>query len=323
MTAKSILGRWEQRAGQWPWITAALIAHTSWGAYPVLGRYLQTVSRIPSLSLLAMGNLGPLVFLLIFFRHKLSRDLFKSRLLWLFAVIVVARSITNMLAAKYTLSIYVQLITQTTPFLVVLLSATLFHEPIPRFTGWAIMLCLGGALLMMSGDIGQLGGGNGRTDWLGLLLAMGSSLSLAFYMLVVRRTHEDKSVSSEGVLVVQMVAIVGFNGTVSLLVGEDWSRWLAIGSYDWLMFALLTVGVFLVANLGQIVALRHIGAPLVSSVIAWRLVSALVLASLVLGERLTSVWQGVGAAVVLVTITWYLSHQAAGQKSASQPFTSP
>ena len=297
-----------QTTAQWPWITAALIAHTAWGLYPVLARYLQTVSQLPGLSLLVLGNLGPLLIILLFFHRHLSWRIFRSPTLWAFALIVAIRSITNMLAAKYTLAIYVQLITQTTPFLVVLLAGTILREPIPRYTGWALAFCTAGALLMMSGDMGQFGqSSTHRTDWLGILLAMASSLSLAFYMLVVRRTSGLEGVSSEGVLVVQMLAIMAFNLLVSLAVGEDWGRWLVIGRTDWLVFLGLMLGVFLVANLGQIVALRHIGAPLVSSTMAWRLASALVFGGVVLGERLTTVWQGVGAAVVLITVTWYVS----------------
>jgi len=42
---------------------------------------------------------------------------------------------------------------------------------------------------------------------------------------------------------------------------------------------------------------------------AWRLVSALLFASLLLGERLSSWVQVLGAVIVLVTITWYLWQQ--------------
>jgi drug/metabolite transporter (DMT)-like permease len=42
---------------------------------------------------------------------------------------------------------------------------------------------------------------------------------------------------------------------------------------------------------------------------AWRLVSALFFAALLLGERLSSWIQLLGAVVVLVTITWYLWQQ--------------
>ena len=75
------------------------------------------------------------------------------------------------------------------------------------------------------------------------------------------------------------------------------------------MFAVFTLGVLAGANLGQIGALRHLGAPLVSSLLGWRLVSALIIAGVLLGERLTSLWQVMGALIVLVTITWYLWQQ--------------
>jgi drug/metabolite transporter (DMT)-like permease len=53
-----------------------------------------------------------------------------------------------------------------------------------------------------------------------------------------------------------------------------------------------------------------LGAPLVSSVMAWRLIATLALAAILLGERLDSWWQALGAVVVLITITGYLWRQA-------------
>lgn len=300
-------------SSNWKWIAAALIAHMGWGAYPVLGRYLQTISQLPSMTLLAFGNLLPLVFLLVIFRHKINLSMFRSRTLWLLAAVVVVRAFTNMLASRYTLSIYVQLITQSTPFLVVLFGATLFKERIPRYTGTAITICLMGALLMMSGNIGQVNtsAGVSRVDWLGLSLAMGSSLSLALYMLIVRRTSESShEVSGEAVMIMQMASIALFATITSLLVGENWHRWLEVGPMDWLAFGALSISVFLVGNLGQIAGIRHLGAPMVSSLMASRLVSALVLGAIILGERLDSWWQLLGAILVLVTITWYLSQQS-------------
>lgn len=314
MINKAELSTIKERAAdtRWVWIAAALIAQTSWGAYPVIARYLQTVSQLPSFSLLVVGNLGPLLILTIAFRHKIQWKIFQSKLLWGFTLIVVVRAITNMLAARYTLSIYVQLITQMTPFLVVLLSATFFKEKLPRFTWWAITFCLIGALLMMGNDMGQIStaAAGERNDWLGMALAFASSLSLALYMIVVRHTAGDElNVPAEVVVIVQMIAIVLFNTVVSVLIGEEWQRWAEMSGFDWFMFFCLSFGVFLIANTTQVGAIRHIGAPLVSSVMAWRLVSALILGALVLGERLESWWQLLGAAVVLVTITWYLSSQ--------------
>jgi drug/metabolite transporter (DMT)-like permease len=297
-------------SSRWLWIGAALAAHTGWGAYPVLARYLQTISDLPSLSILALGNFICLLIAGPFMLPRIGTYLLRSRIIWLFALVVVIRAVTNMLAARFTLAIYVQLITLMTPFVVALLSASIFREKLPPYTIPAISLSLLGALLMMSGDFSgaglswQLSAG----DWLGIAMAFTSSLSLAFYMILIPRTVKG-DLPGEAVFIVQLVTLSVVTGLVSLLIGEDWGRYAAIGLSDWLVFMAFVVFVFLGANLGQISALRHLGAPLVSSMMAWRLVSTLSIAALLLGERLTSIWQALGALIVAVTITLYLWRQ--------------
>lgn len=300
----------QSTSSPWIWIVAALGAHTGWGAYPVFARYLQTVSRLPSMSLLFAGSLLALALLTIALWSRLDRRLFRSQVLWVFAGIVVLRSITNLLAARYTLSIYVQLITLMTPFVVALLSATVFRDRIPPYTGRAITLALVGSLLMMSGDVGQAGVRLALTagDWLGIALATVSMVFLSLYMIVVRRTAQN-DVPAEAVFLVQLVVIAVVSLPLSLVLGEEWQRWQTLQLADWLVFGGFSVGVLLGANVAQISALRYLGAPMVSSLLAWRLVSALVVAGLLLDERLTSLWQIAGAGIVLITITWYLWQQ--------------
>lgn len=294
----------------WPWILVALAAHTGWGAYPVFVRYLQTVSLLPSMSLLAVGSMVAFIGLLLFFRPHLEWRIFRSRLLWAFAAVLIARAITNLLSAKFTLAIYVQLINLMTPFLVVLLSVTLLKDRIPPYTGRTILIAFIGALLMMSGDISKTGLSVSLTssDWLGMGLALFSSFSLATYLILVRRTVHH-NITGDALLVVQLAAIVAVSLPLSLLLGEDWNRWRELQNFDWLVIAAFSLGVLLGANLGQIGALRQLGAPLVSSLLAWRLVVALVVAAFLLDERLTSPWQLLGALIVVLTISWYLWQQ--------------
>jgi drug/metabolite transporter (DMT)-like permease len=294
----------------WAWLLIALGAHTGWGAYPVLIRYLQTVSHLPSMSLLTLGYLLVLPVVAVTLLPRIDRRVLGLRVLWLFAVTTVLRAVTNMLAARFTLAIYVQLITLMTPFVVALLSRTLLREPIPPYTGRAITLSSVGALLMMSGKVGRAGMQLALTptDWIGIALAFVSTFFLATYMIIVRRTVLD-DVPSQAVLFVQVVTLLATSALLSFLLGEDWSRWRAIGPTDWLIFGVYSLGILLGASTSQINALRHLGAPLVSSLLAWRLVSALSVAALLLGERLTSPRQALGALIVLVTVTWYLWRQ--------------
>lgn len=291
----------------WVWMLVSLGAHTAWGVYPVLGRYLQTVSHIPSMALLVVGYL-PMVFVLALYvipRHGWS--LFAARGMWLFALVVVVRSITNILATRYTLAIYVQMITLLTPFLVALLNALFLHEPMPKYTLHATVLSFVGSVLMVGGNLGAAGltFALRPTDWLGIGLASCSALFLAFYMLAVRNTVKVGT-SGAVVLVFQSVAIFASALPISLLIGEDWGRWLHLGSTDWLVMAAYTVFVLFGANGLQIAALRHLGAATVSSIMGWRLVSTLILSLLLLGEQLTSAAQVLGMVIVLATVTWYL-----------------
>lgn len=294
----------------WPWVLAALAAHTGWGAYPVLVRYLQTVTLLPSMSLLAVGSLVAFTGLFLFLRPHFEWRIFRSRILWAFVVVLIARAITNLLSAKFTLAIYVQLINLTTPFLVVLLSATLLKDHIPPYTGRTILIAFVGAVLMMSGDISKTGLSVSLTssDLLGIGLALFSSLCLATYLILVRRTVHH-NITADALLVVQLLAIAAVSLPLSFLLGEDWGRWQELQTNDWLVFAAFSLGVLLGANMGQIGALRQLGAPLVSSLLGWRLVVALIVAAFLLDERLTSPWQLLGALIVVLTISWYLWQQ--------------
>lgn len=300
----------ETAEGNWPWIFAALVAHTGWGAYPVLGRYLQTVTLLPSMSLLAIGSAVALIALLIVVRPRLDIRFFRSPLLWLFIVVLIARATTNLLATRFTLAIYVQLITLMTPFLVVVISATLLRDRLPPYTGRAIVAATLGALLMMSSDLGEASLGLAFTsqDWLGMSLAFVSSLTLALYMIIIRRGARHH-IPGKSMLLIQLGAILLFSLLVSPLLGENWQPWFNMTPFDWLIFGGFSLGVLFGANVGQVGALRHLGAPMVSSLLAWRLVSALIFAALLLDERLTSPWQLLGAFVVLITVTWYLRQQ--------------
>jgi len=295
----------------WGGMGIALLAHTGWGAYPVLARYLQTVSDLPSMALLGVGNLIALAIYLPFVWRRVDQRFLRSWVIWAFALIVVLRATTNLLAARFTLAIYIQPITLMTPLLVALLSAGLFREQLPPLTWPAIALSLLGSLLMMSGEIGAAGVrlNLGPSDWIGIVLALTSAFCLAAYMILVPRTVKH-ALPGEAILLMQLLTLSVTSTAISLVIGEEWERFAAIGPVDWAVFFAFVAGVLLGANLGQIVSLRRLGAPLVSSVMAWRLVATLAMAAWLLGEWLASYWQVLGALLVLATISGYLWRQS-------------
>lgn len=293
----------------WGWYAVALAAHTGWGIYPVLGRYLQAMSGLPSMSVLVLGGLPLTLWLCFVILPRHGWRIYMAPILWVFGVVTVLRSITNILSQRYTLALYVQLIGLLTPFLVVLLNRVVLKERAPRFTLSALSLITLGALLMMS-NVGAAGVTFTltETDWLGITLALISSLFLALYMILVRHTAHTAA-SGDAVLAFQTVLIQISALGLSLLWGEDWGRWRTIGAQDWAVFAAYSLLVVVLANGLQIVAIRRLGAPMVSSLMGWRLVATLSMGMLLLGEHLTSLGQGIGMLLVLSTITWYLSRQ--------------
>ncbi|MEZ4591850.1 MAG: DMT family transporter [Chloroflexota bacterium] len=232
--------------------------------------------------------------------------LFRLPLLWLFGGLVVLRGITNLLATRYTLAIYAQLIYLMTPFIVALLSRLVLHEQLPRHTFKALSICLAGAILLLSGNLVEaVETAVTRNDWLGIGLALASSFFLALYMIVTRRTAKHQA-SGDSLLLMHLTALALFSGITSAILQEDWQQWGNLQPVDWLVFVLFALGVLLGANLGQIRSIQQLGAPLVSSMMATRLISALLVGSWLLNEHLTSAWQLLGAGVVFATLTWYL-----------------
>jgi drug/metabolite transporter (DMT)-like permease len=293
------------------WGLLALAAHTAWGLYSVMARYLQTVSRLPTLTLAGVGNALVLIVLLVSIYPKLPRGLLKEPMLWALAAVSLGRAVTNLLSARFAPAVYVQLVNLSAPFLVALFSATLFHERIPRFTLPALFLCLGGALLMLSAEIGAAGVrfDLSASDWLGLAIAAVSSVFLALYMILARRCFHLRH-PGEAIFFSQILSLTICMNLGSLAVGEDLGRWAALQPSDWAVFAAFVVVALAGANTAQIMALKHLSAPVVGSLSTWRLLSALAGSALLMGEGLKTVWQGLGAVIVMATVTWYLWQQS-------------
>lgn len=298
----------------------ALLAHIIWGSYPVISKRL--LQSVPPFSLLALGYAVALFLSLPALRSVFWEALHPRRLLrtgtWLLMAAVVARSATNILSIKYTLAIYVQLINLMTPFAVALLGQALFREPVPPRTYPALALStFGSALMLLSGSGGVLGRRWSGDDTLGIVLALASTICLAFYMLLTRHVQRgDRSSSPWEVLVQQTIALEAMGLIGASLGAEPWEVWAALPPATWLLFALFVLVNLIGGNLVQIGSLRYLNTALFTSLIGTRLVSALVLAWLLLGERLTSPWQVAGALIVITTITWYLRGQSPARNRA-------
>lgn len=290
------------------WIVVVMLAaHSGWAMYPVLNKAL--LAYLPPFTLLMVANGISLVIAFFAVRTQFSRALFKNRALWIFSLVTAARSITNILAIKYTLAIYVQLVNLSTPFFVVWMARLLLKERIPPYTSSAVLISSLGAFLVISPDPAALRLPHGSTDLLGIALTLLSSGFLGLYMTWSRKmtTHDTHPTAA---YFQQALTLVILYVSLSLLSGDDWGILLKQPIQVWVGILALTLVVLVGAALLQIWALSMTNAALFSTLISWRLVVALIAAWLLLGERLASVWQVVGVLVVMAAVTAYLAYQA-------------
>lgn len=222
--------------------------------------------------------------------------------------IVIGRTILQTFALRFTKAYIVQLINLLAPFYVVLLNRVFKTSPLPKYTVPAITLSvIGGGLIIFGGLSGQTFQMIFTpTDGLGIFLAFLGTFGIAAYMMIVKRGQQI-GLPFEVVYISQIGSMMLFMSLLSLSFGENWS---AFRTMDWRgVVALLfnAIGVEISCKLGNIAVLRKLGAPLVSSMLAVRLVAALFVGWFILGEQLTSLFQWGGVILVVITISAYLT----------------
>lgn len=308
MTTSKIAGHSAPSA--WPFIWMGILGHIIWGSYPVLAKIALT--GVPKYALVLAASLGITAVGLALMRwrehwtvRRAANVLAAERTLWLLALFVAVRAVTNIIAIDLTRAIWVQLIYTLAPFAVAVLGVLFFDQPAPRYTFTALFFSTLGAVLLLVDDWSDIFSGFTPRDLLGMAVAFISTLTLAIYFQLIRRSRLSRS--TDGIILFQQgLAMTTAFAIMTLVTGEDWSAW-GSASTESLVAALLVIGlVQMGGNLVQVKAVGGANPALVSSAMPLRLISTLALAGLLLGEHLSSPLQWVGAAIVIVSVTAYL-----------------
>ncbi len=294
-------------------IGLALTAHTGFGLYVVLVKYL--LRYLPSFGLLAVafGIAVPVIFFLA--RHALSWRSFWCAEVWLLAVIMTARSISKLLALQFTLATYVQLIDLTVPFLTPIVAQILLREGIPSRTLTALTAISFGSFLVITVDPFNIQLPNGNADLIGIAFALASSMAMALGVVYTRYLTKRK-LSPASLFFQQTITIAATYSVLSALVGERWQPFTTLTLSMWIIYGLFILVVVIGGGLIQVLSISRINAALFSTLLSWRLVIAVGASWVLLGERLTSIWQGIGVGTVILAITLYLQHQSAQKRIA-------
>ena len=293
------------------WIILAMLSHTAWGAYPVLTRYLQKSLGINTMSLSAVANSFALLLVLIFMRKRVDIRSIKPLDILSYSVVLIVRNTVNLYAARFTYATNVQLFSLLAPIIVAIISTLLYKEALPRHIIKTLILSLVGSLLIIFGGTKNTPNTveNGAIqNWLGISLSMLGGVFMAFLMLEIRRIGK-KGASAETLAFYQFVALTIFMTSGSLILREDWNPWFTLPPSGIIAYLAFVFVVLLLGTMLQNYSIKHLGAPAYSTIQAIRLVSTIVFSWIILGEGVETLFQWVGAFIVMGTITWYMTSQ--------------
>ena len=284
----------------------ALLAHTGRGMSPPLARYFQVVVGLPLFVFVIIPGVPLLLGHIFYTLPKSGFAIWRNRILFATSSLLVLRVISNISASRFTKAIYVQLFALMIPFFVVILSQIFLKEKPPKYTWTAIILSSIGAFLMLSSDIGTDGiaFGLSRLDKIGIGFAIAQAIIASGHFVMLRRAKQA-GIANHEILTSQSVMVALVAMPISLATREDWSILFTMSSWQWAALVFFAFVPVLAANWFQITAIANIGANAFSSALPWRLLTVLIVGWFLLGERLESVWQVLGAIIVFLTITGY------------------
>jgi drug/metabolite transporter (DMT)-like permease len=291
----------------------ALFAHTGFGLYVVLVKYL--LDYLPRFAMLAAAfSLAVPVTFFVARRHWGWSD-FWSAQVWVLCGLVAARSVSKLLAVQFTLASYVQLIDLSVPFFTPIIASLLLQESMPSRTLTALGVTGLGSFFVIAVNPFAIQLPNGSADLFGIALALVSSLMMASGV-VYTRYLTNKRLNPAGVFFQQVFSTAVVYILLSLLTAESWQPFASLSASTWAVFALMTTFGLIGGGLSQVFAISRINTTLFSILLSWRLVAAVGLGWILLGERLTSFWQLLGIVIVVLTLTLYLRHQALARPQA-------
>lgn len=292
------------------WIVLAIVSHTAWGGYPVLARYLQKIHHISTMSLSAMTNLLAVAVLFLLFFPHIDMKAISWKDWFFFSLIVIARNLLNLYAARLTYANNIQLFSLLAPFLVAFFSKTIFKEVLPRHTGTALLFCLLGAVFMIFGSSkgNIVAGAQNASNWLGIVLAIAGGVLLAMLMLAIKYVGK-KGANAETMAFVQFGVLSIFMLTGSITVKEDWTPWFSLPLSGIIVCLAYSLIILLLGTILQNNSIKKLGAATYTTIQAWRLISTIAFSWIFMGEGIETIWQGLGALIVMAVVTLYMLSQ--------------
>ena len=324
-------------------IGLAVASQLGWGLYPVYARALLTQEPALTLEflLVALNALSAAELVAMSAAARAVNKICRSKtvpggtatrsapLTWRvggvvigFGCVIATRATTNLASAAYAPAHWCVMINLTTPVFTAAIGRFVFRDPLPTGTILALVLSLSGSALAIFGGLRSGGGGGGAplaSLVLGVSLALISSVALAVYQHVVKRTKgmlSEKAVLALNYVVVLVpacgvLAVEQAKGSFDVAASVGGLR-----AQQWVNLVVMSLVVYLGANLAQQLAIRRLGPTLVAAVMPLRLISAVAGSYALLGEGITSAAEAAGLLIVALCAAAYLGRQVFGRRAS-------
>jgi len=290
------------------WIACGILVHLAWGTYPVFARYMQVILNLDGLLVLVVSNATSLMVVQAITCQGLG-DRAGRKVGFGYAILITGRGATNMLTSKFTIALYTGIVTQFGPFIIALVSWVLMGESLPRCILPSLLLSTAGSFLVVLGQADFQLSGFSLNDGIGVGMAFVSILVSAG----IRMTMKLSSASLSGFMLVSwqyMSAVPQVFLAALLTPVGGWTDALQPSAHIIAVVIAFTLTLPLAASYGQVLCVRQLGPSLDASIQPVRLVSTIVGGYLVLNEPVKSVAAWSGLALILVTLSVYLSLQS-------------
>eukprot|EP01010_Urceolus_cornutus_P005622 NODE_996_length_1179_cov_345.918584_g756_i0.p1 GENE.NODE_996_length_1179_cov_345.918584_g756_i0~~NODE_996_length_1179_cov_345.918584_g756_i0.p1 ORF type:complete len:347 (-),score=70.67 NODE_996_length_1179_cov_345.918584_g756_i0:137-1126(-) len=284
------------------WCTLTGIMHILWGALPAFAKSLQDEYGVHALVLQA-GSYFTLLLVMIpitlFYAKTEIFPFMKFKLAWVYGLLTAARNLTLTIGAAYTCAYLVQLVTLMSPFLTAVMATLWLEEKLTKTTVLTMVAGLvGGAIVIIVGVSDHELGVN---DAIGLAFATLSTLSVAFIFVVAKMCIHIPPYS---LVCIQCAVGLVVLAPISLIVEwPGWAIWGSLSGWGWIVFLIYSIGIGLFGSLLLIFCVHKMGSSFTTSILALRLLSALLFGWILNGDEVKNAWQWVGIVIVLVAVT--------------------
>lgn len=208
----------------------------------------------------------------------------------------VGQSLCYFIALQHAQASLVALLLYLYPAFVTLLAALWLGERLTRVKGAALVLCLGGSALMV-------GGGHG--DPLGIALALSAAVVYSLYIVAGARVTRGVDPLATTAIVCLSAAVVFCCASVARTLAGTPPH-LPTTPAAWAALVAIALVSTVTAMLAFFAGLTRLGAARTSMLSTLEPVVTVLLAAILLGERLSFV-QGCGGVAVLAAVLWLVS----------------